>query len=84
MERIHGVLGTIIRGKGLRMTYVAEQLGMSSATFYRKVARPDTFTLSQALTICQLIGVSDFDVIRSLFFAKGSEKLSRKTCLGNE
>lgn len=54
--------------RGLTVPQVASGIGVNAATLYRRLTRPDTFTIAEARKIADFLELSTEDVNR-IFFA---------------
>lgn len=61
-------LEDVIRERGLKKGYVAEQIGLSRAGFMNCVNNRAEFKASQIFALCQLLGI-DRDERDAIFFA---------------
>ena len=56
-----------MRVKGVTVTQMSNNLCMSVSTFYRKLQRPDSFSVEQASEIAKILRLSK-DETNSIFF----------------
>lgn len=62
-------LEQMIRKSGLKKGYLAEQLGVSRATFCALLNNRTEFRASQIRTLCEILGIHDDETLRVIFFA---------------
>ena len=58
-----------IRKSGLKKGYLAEQIGVSRGTFQALIANRAEFKTSQVVVLCKLLGITDDETIKAIFFA---------------
>lgn len=66
-------LREIIKRKGLKMNYLAEQLGLSDYGFALKVDGKNEFKTSEVARLCDLLSITSLKEKEGLFFAKNVE-----------
>ena len=54
---------------GFKKSYIANKIGLTSASFRRKVTNKAEFKASEILGICRLLGITDTKTKESIFFA---------------
>ena len=59
-----------IKQKGLKKYFLAEQLGVSRATFSALLNNDTEFKASQIHKLCELLDINDEETMRSIFFAQ--------------
>ena len=63
----------LLRGKikenGLKLGYVAEQLGLTRQGFGLKLNNTNEFTTSEVLKLCELLGITSLREKEKIFFA---------------
>lgn len=57
-------LKSILRAKKLVVTDFAASVGIKQSTFYKKLSGETPFTVSEAITICEALGI---DNVRDVF-----------------
>ena len=62
-------LKAIIASKGLKMKFVAEQLGLSSYGLSLKLDNKNEFKMSEVVSLCKLLDISDPEQRERIFFA---------------
>lgn len=55
---------------GLKKQFLAEKLGLSIVTFWRKVKGESEFKLSEVVKLCELLKIRDVNERDRIFFAK--------------
>ena len=63
------LLKDYIRKSGLKLTYIAERLGVSRYTLYRKINGLMDFTQHEITAMCELLGIKDLETKEAIFFA---------------
>lgn len=58
-----------IRQSGLKKGYLAERLGVSRGTLCSLLSNKTEFKTSQIRTLCEILGIEDDEVIKTIFFA---------------
>lgn len=66
-------LREIIKRKGLKMNYLAEQLGLSDYGFTLKVDGRNEFKTSEVAKLCELLGITSLKEKERIFFAQNVE-----------
>lgn len=66
-------LREIIKRKGLKMNYLAEQLGLSDYGFTLKVDGRNEFMTSEVAKLCELLGITSLKEKERIFFAQNVE-----------
>ena len=51
MARVNELINTMIKQKGLKKSYIAEQLGITPTTFWKKLSGQATFTNAELYMI---------------------------------
>lgn len=62
-------LKAIIASKGLKMKFVAEQLGLSNYGLSLKLDNKNEFKMSEVVSLCKLLDISDPEQRERIFFA---------------
>ena len=62
-------LKTIIASKGLKMKFVAEQLGLSNYGLSLKLDNKNEFKMSEVVSLCKLLDINDPEQRERIFFA---------------
>ena len=60
----------LISDKGLKKCYIAEELGLSSYGFMKKVNNVTEFKPSEIVKLCELLGVDTAEDRERLFFRR--------------
>ncbi len=63
-------LRSLIEGKGLKMKFVAEHLGLSAYGFQLKVDNRQEFKTSEVTALCELLEINSLLTKEKIFFAK--------------
>lgn len=58
-----------IQQSGLKKSFIAACIGVSSATFSALLAGKSEFKVSQVKTVCELLDIKDEETLRAIFFA---------------
>lgn len=67
------VLREIIEKKGLKLSFLAEQLGLSGYGFALKVDGKNEFKTSEVAKLCELLGITSLREKERIFFARKVE-----------
>lgn len=67
-------LNQFIKRSGLKQTFIAEQLGLSSYGFARKRDNISEFLPSEIDTLCKLLHIDSLDDRFAIFFSREVEK----------
>ena len=59
-----------IKASGLKIEYIAEQLGVSRQSFYNKANNRVEFTSSEVVTVCNILSITKLTEKETIFFAK--------------
>ena len=62
-------LKAIIASKGLKMKFIAEQLGLSYYGFILKLDNKNEFKMSEVVALCRLLDINDPIQRERIFFA---------------
>ena len=62
-------LKSIIVSKGLKMKFVAEQLGLSYYGFLLKLENKNEFKMSEVVILCRLLNIDEPEQRERIFFA---------------
>ena len=62
-------LKAIIAAKGLKMKFVAEQLGLSSYGLSLKLDNKNEFKMSEVVSLCKLLDINEPEQRERIFFA---------------
>lgn len=57
-----------ISALGIKKSYIANELGITLPTLKRKINNENEFKISEVVTICKILGVTEEDEKNSLFF----------------
>lgn len=63
-------LREIIEKKGLKLSFLAEQLGLSNYGFTLKVDGKNEFKTSEVAKLCELLGITSLREKERIFFAQ--------------
>lgn len=58
-----------IRQSGLKKGYLADRIGVSRTTFYTLLRNQSDFKVSQIKTLCDILGITDDETLKAIFFA---------------
>lgn len=58
-----------IRQSGLKKSYLAERIGVSRGTLSSLLSNKTEFKTSQVCALCEVLGITDDETIRAIFFA---------------
>ena len=61
---------SLIGKRGLKLSYVAEMLGISSYSLALKIDNKNEFKSSEVSAMCDLLNINDLQVKEDIFFAK--------------
>lgn len=64
------LLEEIIEKSGLKKQYLAEKIGLSPPGFRNCMTNRAEFKASQIAKLCELLNITDQDLMRAIFFAK--------------
>lgn len=57
--------------KGYKLAFVAKAIGLKSrAGLMKKINNETSFTVTEAEKLCELLGISEWDEMKAIFFAK--------------
>lgn len=62
-------LEEIIKNKGLKKKYIASQLGITTYGLALKINNVNEFKLSEFITICDILGITDPQQRREIFLS---------------
>lgn len=63
------LLNEKIKSSGLKREFIAEQIGLSRAGFYKKATNGSDFTTGEVAALCKLLSISKLTEKESIFFA---------------
>ena len=63
-----------INERGLKMSHIAERLGVARYTLLRKLKGETEFSVDEAKKICEIIGITDPAEKEKIFFADKVEE----------
>jgi len=61
-------LEDVIKGSGLKISYLAEKCGLTRQGFRLKCKRPESFTAAQVATLCKELRITQASTQRRIFF----------------
>lgn len=70
------LLRKYIQNKGLKLSYIAEQLDIALATLARKIENESEFTANEIKKMHDILDLSSLEEREKIFFACNVEKLS--------
>lgn len=59
----------IIEKSGFKKSYIANKIGLTTASFRRKIINKAEFKASEIVGICRLLGITDTKTKERIFFA---------------
>lgn len=62
-------LNDIIRDSGLKTSYIANSIGVSRQSLWKKVANQSEFKAREINKLCSILGIHDLNIKESIFFA---------------
>ena len=62
-------LNDIIKESGLKKTYIAEQLGISKASFGAKANGKGEFKVREVIVLCKILGIRSLQKKEDIFFS---------------
>jgi hypothetical protein len=62
------LLNQLIAKSGFKKCYIAERLGLSRAGLNNCIANRAEFKASHIATLCELLGIKDFELKEAIFF----------------
>jgi DNA-binding phage protein len=72
------LLEKLIAESGLKLSYIAEQLGITRQGLYKKIKGLAQFTGPEIKTLCNLLNLRTWGRIRPVFFADNVSKSDNK------
>lgn len=63
-------LRDMINKRGLKLSYIANRLGLSAYGFSRKLNNLSEFTASEIDKVCEVLSITDLEERFAIFFAK--------------
>ena len=72
------ILRNKIKEKGLKLKFVAEELGLSPYGLARKIKNENDFTSTEILKLCDLLDIKSLREKDTIFFAKNVDLKSTK------
>lgn len=70
------LLRQLIRDSGLKQSFIAEKLGMSSQGFHKYLIGQVEFRASQIRMLCDLLHIDDPALAEAVFYARRAENNS--------
>lgn len=67
-------LNDIIKESGLKKTYIAEQLGISKASFSAKANGKGEFKVREVIVLCKILGIRSLQEKEDIFFANSVDE----------
>ncbi len=64
------LLNKKIEESGLKKEYIANQIGITRAGFYKKATNGSEFTTGEVAALCKLLSITKLTEKESIFFAK--------------
>lgn len=64
------LLKTKIKENGLKLKYIAGQIGISYYTLYKKINNETEFTASEIESLCCILSIKTLQERQDIFFAK--------------
>lgn len=64
------LLKEIIKSKGLKYKYIANKMGITYMSLNKKINNITEFTVPEVDRICEILGISNADEIREIFFKR--------------
>lgn len=61
-------LRDIIKSRGLKLKFVAEQIGLTTYGLQLKIDNKNEFKTGEVSALCELLGISDLKTKESIFF----------------
>ena len=61
-------LRDMIKSKGLKLKFVAEQIGLTTYGLQLKIDNKNEFKTGEVSALCELLGISDLKTKESIFF----------------
>lgn len=68
------LLGKKITESGLKVSFIAEKMGITRYTLYRKLRSQRLFTVQEAKDLCDILAIDDPSEKERIFFAHEVEK----------
>ena len=59
-----------IKGSGLKIAYIAEQMGLSRYGLYLKINGENEFTVGEVQCLCNLLRIDSLEEREDIFFAQ--------------
>lgn len=67
------LLREIIAEKGLKLTYIAKELGISRESLSRKIANKNEFLPSEINKLCKILGITSVKMKFKIFLDESSQ-----------
>ena len=64
------LLKKFIKDSGLKMSYIAQQMGISRAVLWRKINNLSSFDQYEIERICRIVGIKTSEDMIAVFFAQ--------------
>lgn len=68
------LLEKLIKDSGLKLSFIAEKLGMSRQALHRKIKGLVQFTGPEIKALCELLNLQEWARIKPVFFADNVDK----------
>ncbi len=68
------LLGKRVTDSGLKLSFIAEKMGISRLTLYRKLRSQRVFTVDEVNDLCRILAITDLGEKERIFFASEVEK----------
>ena len=68
------LLEKLIKGSGLKLSFIAEKLGISRQALYKKIKGLAQFTGPEIKIMCKLLNLKEWAEIEPVFFADEVDK----------
>lgn len=62
-----------INDKGLKMSFIAQKLGISYQGLKNKIENKREFKVTEMFTLCDILNISEYNDVTSIFFAHNVE-----------
>ena len=67
------LLGKKVADSGLKLSFIAEKMGISRLTLYRKLRSQRVFTVDEVNDLCGILAITDLGEKERIFFAREVE-----------